>query len=213
MIIFLAVALVLMLIGAKRQSKNEKNTFLDRDQTLAINGMFVILIVFSHFFSYLPLNTLNVLDTPARDITAVGLGQLIVTTFLFYSGYGIFESFKAKGDKYASSYMKNRVLRIYLSFVAALILFVALDLILKEPYSIEEYLLSFTGFVPIGNSNWYVVVIIFLYTLSLISYKICGLNKKALMISHFILCLFLILAMDRGGLGSYWWNTIPSKEG
>ena len=38
----------------------------------------------------------------------------MVTTFLFYSGYGIYESIKSK-KKYIDNFFKNRILKLFIS--------------------------------------------------------------------------------------------------
>ena len=58
-----------------------------------INGFFVGLILFSHFNSYV---TTNMKFDSIYYYIFDKIGQLMVTTFLFYSGYGIYESIKSK---------------------------------------------------------------------------------------------------------------------
>ena len=67
---------------------------LDKEQTTCINGMFVVLVFLSHFGQYemMPWN---------KPILAIG--QLMVAPFLFFSGYGIMEQIKKKGDEYTMS--------------------------------------------------------------------------------------------------------------
>ena len=63
------------------------------EKSTALKGVFVMLVFFQHFRTYI---------TPEEtDFVAVGvsefLGQLIVVPFLFYSGFGVMESIRAKG--------------------------------------------------------------------------------------------------------------------
>ena len=66
---------------------------LSVEQSQAIKGVFVITVFFSHFCSY-------VVFDKWYDALMLKychwLGQLMVVPFLFYSGYGIFESVKKK---------------------------------------------------------------------------------------------------------------------
>ena len=92
------------------------------------------------------------------------LEQLIVTTFLFYSGYGILVSLKNRKD-YLHTFPK-RILGLWLRFAAVVCLFLLLNQFLGKEYSISTILLSFTAWQSIGNSNWYILAILTLYLLS-----------------------------------------------
>ena len=91
MIIFLLVLMLIFLINIKFDFKNFNKNYMSADNTRIINGLFVIIVFFSHFMSY--VNTSNILDTSMIQIISL-IGQLMVTTFLFYSGYGIYEKIK-----------------------------------------------------------------------------------------------------------------------
>lgn len=209
MAILLVFLVGITLFKIKPQSKNDNNTFLDREVTLSISGIFVLIVFLRHFFSYLPLDSFSIIDKPAKLSTSF-LGQLIVTPFLFYSGYGIFEKYKSNGERYADTLPKKRIFKVYLSFLIAWLMFAILALILKSNYSISDYLLSITGIRSIGNSNWYVVVILSLYITSYLSFKLCGGNITFSLVLQTIFSLLLLLVLKKSGLESYWWNTIPA---
>ena len=63
----------------------------------------------SHFILYkIPLQKNWIDSVGVKFITK--LEQLMVTMFLFYSGYGVMESIKRKGDDYIKSFPKKRIL-------------------------------------------------------------------------------------------------------
>lgn len=62
--------------------------------------------------------------------------QLVVVMFLFYSGYGVGESFKRKGDGYVKSMPRHRILATLLNFDVAVIVFILLGLALGHPIDI-----------------------------------------------------------------------------
>ena len=54
MIFFLVALLILALVGVKYAGVNKFNTeYMSKDSTTAINGVFVILVFFSHCAQYL----------------------------------------------------------------------------------------------------------------------------------------------------------------
>ena len=70
------------------------NEYMDLENTNAIKGIFVWLIIFHHKTIY------GINKNYIYKIITGNLGQKIVSMFLFYSGYGINESIKIKGDNY-----------------------------------------------------------------------------------------------------------------
>ena len=208
MLILIILLLVICFIKARPQVKNEKNTFLDRDVTLAISGLFAGFVFCSHFFSYLDLNQINGFDNIGVVFTSV-MGQLMVAPFLFYSGYGVIESFKKKGALYAKSYPKRRILKLYIVFLNALLLFILIALIFNKPYSAEQYILSIFTFASIGNSNWYVCVILILYFVSYLSFVLFGtFNQKGVLVFHIVAGFATVFILQKIASGPFWWNTI-----
>ncbi len=208
MIIILVAVFLCIFIKIKFRKLDNIDSYLDRNQTTSIIGIFAVVIFFSHFFGYFDRSTLNQLDGIAAFTTSA-LGQLMVVPFMFFSGYGIFEQFKAKGEGYADKMPKNRLLKVYLMFIISWSLFLVLSFTLKSNYTLEQYLLSPIGVTAIGNSNWYVVIILVLYFSTYISIKVGG-NQKAALIINVILCLFLIFVLQKFPVDSCWWNTIPA---
>ena len=133
----------------------------------------------------------------------------MVAPFLFFSGYGIFEQFKAKGEGYANKLPKNRILKVYLMFFLSWTLFFIASFIFKWNFSLETYLFSPIGITSIGNSNWYVVVILALYFTTYLSIKI-GKDPKVALVINIVLCLLLIFILKKFDINSCWWNTIPA---
>lgn len=91
------------------------------------------------------------------------IGQLLVASFLFYSGYGVMTSIKKKGADYVRSIPKKRILQTLLNFDVAVCLFIILDLCLKKDLTIYKTLFAFVGWTSVGNSNWYILIILLCY--------------------------------------------------
>lgn len=139
--------------------------YLGREQCDSIKGVFILFVFFSHFMGYVGRVGGYVIDTH--------LGQMMVTLFLFYSGYGVMESIKKKGDEYVKSMPKRRILTTLVNFDIAVLAFIALDLILGRPITIKLTLLSFVCWESVGNSNWYIFAIICCYIAAFVScYKL-----------------------------------------
>ena len=88
---FVLLAVLLISIWGIRFRKDDNSDYLSPKQTAAVNGIFVMFVFMRHCTQYMEMerfdNIFNIVNTQ--------LGQMIVTTFLFYSGYGIMYSLKA----------------------------------------------------------------------------------------------------------------------
>lgn len=158
--------------------------YISLDGSNAIKGIFAIIILCSHMGGYLTLS-----DSFAdRTYTHVifYLGQTMVAPYLFYSGYGIFFSLRHKPG-YASGFFKKRFLKILLHFDLAILLFLLVQAFLPIRYPVRNYLLCWVGWESIGNSNWFVFVILSLYLIAF-----CGLllERRKGFTLFAVVCLF-----------------------
>ncbi|MBQ9280416.1 MAG: hypothetical protein IJ215_05190 [Clostridia bacterium] len=167
MIVLYFIFLCLFLIDIKYTKKDFNKQYLSKDTTTIISGLFVITIFFSHFKGY--IDSANILDISLSKILNM-VGQLMVSTFLFYSGYGICESIKSK-ENYMKHFFRNRLIPTFLNFVIAVCLFLVMDMMIGKTYDNQQILLSFIGYESIGNSNWYMFATFVLYLLTKISFS------------------------------------------
>ena len=168
----------------------------------AIKGIFVILVFFCHFSSYVDT---SVDGNAAWRVFFSWLGQLVVAMFLFYSGYGIMLSSRKKGDAYIKA-LPQKVLLLLAKFAFAVTLFLAFRILTGQETSLSQYLLSLIGWESIGNSNWYIFAIMALYLISFVGLRFA--RKKELLSAGIITALSLLFCfvMSRFKAG-YWWNT------
>lgn len=203
MVIFLVFLCFIMICSCKFCFPNLDSKYLSKEYTQAIKGIFVIIVFLSHVRTYVDFNG-------AGDIFVIQIlnyfGQLMVALFLFYSGYGIYESIKYRGQKYIDLLPKNRIGKTFFDFALAIILFLIIDLIIGKNYSISTILLSFTGWTSIGNSAWYMFAIFTLYIVTYICFKMLK-NKRflsILLITILSLCYIYIMSLLRD---NYWSST------
>lgn len=203
MIIIFGLLLLLMIVSIKVHWKGIDLNYLSKKYTLAIKGIFVVIVFLSHVRTYSEFS--NQSDLIVIQVLNY-LGQLMVALFLFYSGYGVFESIKRKGDNYIDSFPKNRILKTFFDFSFSLVLFLILDFVIGKRYSLSTIILSFIGWTSIGNSAWYMFAI---FTLYLGTYFIFKIFKSQRLIAIFTLtiyslCYVYILSLLRD---NYWSST------
>lgn len=168
MLLFFLLYVVLCLFGMKICVNGNKE-YLSKDTTAAIKGIFILLVFFSHFNSYVTLTTAS--DLIYRSIVSL-FGQTMVTLFLFYSGYGVMESIQKKGAGYIDTFPGKRILATLFRFDCAVLLFLVIGLIFKNRFTWTQILLSFLGWDTLGNSNWYIFVILVLYLVTYLAFKL-----------------------------------------
>ena len=205
--------LILLLIICYRLTFSGRGRFhegyLCKENTTAVNGVFVFLIVLSHYAQYADLS--GPYDAPYLALRE-HLGQMVVVTFLFYSGYGMMESIRNKGETYIKKIL-SKFWQLLLRFDVAVLLFLCLNKLLGIEYTMKDTLLAFTTWTAIGNSNWYITAILVIYIIMFVSFgSACKLSADKWSTIGVILTLILTAAwvwfMMKIDMPSRYYNTI-----
>lgn len=182
--------------------------YLDKRCTSAVNGIFVILVVFSHYAQYAGFE--GVYDDPYLSLRS-HLGQMVVTTFLFYSGYGMMEAIKRTKGAYVKK-LPSKFWQLLLRVDVAVFLFLLMNTCLGISFPVKQILLSFLTWESIGNSNWYILIILIEY---LLMYAAFGAGRvtsetgrKAGLVIMAAFTLALIFVLRKAGKPDYFYNTV-----
>lgn len=125
----------------------------------------------------------------------------------FYSGYGVMESVKRKGEMYIRAFPAQRILKVLLQFEGAIALFWLYRYVTGTHYGLKKMLLTLVGWDGIGNSNWYIFCILWLYLFTFISFKIFPKNHKKAVIGIGMLSLLYMVVMHKFGKEYWWYDT------
>lgn len=204
MILFYIILLIIVLYSFKCHKNNQD--YISVQHTNVIKGIFIWLVFMGHIMPYItkiiPFESFA--DKSALYFVDI-LKQLVVVPFLFYSGYGVMNSIKTKGENYVASIPRKRLLNTMVNFGVAVLFFVGLNLVLQIPMNLKQVLLSLLCWDSVGNSNWYIFTICFCYLTSYISYKLFGDSKRSILANLSILFVYaLILSRFKG---SWWYDT------
>lgn len=203
MTIIVLVLMLFILITSRITKYNPE--YLSKKNTNIIKGIFLILVFFSHFISYKAAFENSWIDQMGIQWIK-NIGQLMVTLFLFYSGYGIMESYKTKGENYVKNMPKKRILKTLLNFSAVVLIYMfASKHFINNPFSVKKLVLALIGWDGFGNSNWYIFCILILYCISYLSLKAFK-SRKGIVASIFVGTLLYTIIM---GIYKqpYWYNT------
>lgn len=191
MILTLPALFILCLYGMKIH-KTQNEEYLSKDQTGAIKGAFVATVFLSHVVQYFSLHD-SVADT-LFDFGMGVLGQNIVVAFLLYSGYGVGRAYLCKGADYIRELPHKRVLGIWIHFTLAVLLFWIVDLTLVHGgYSFVDYLLSLFAWISVGNSTWFVFVILLSWLLTWICFALFKNKYHAQVCLSVLLCGYVVV--------------------
>lgn len=145
---FLAFILLIIVAfcGAQFAPTGRLHTdYCSKATTTAVNGIFVVMVFFRHLNTYLQVSAADPLQK--QWVTVNGfLGQLIVVSFLFYSGYGIFCSIEKKGTPYVRRMFPHHFLRLFVHFDVCVLLFALVNVLLHRPMSGKDLLLALTTY-------------------------------------------------------------------
>ena len=201
--LFLLFILILCLIGSHWYIKSfNQKQYLSISTTNCIKGIFILFVFLAHALQYIEVG--NGYDHITLFLMR-NLKQLIVVMFLFYSGYGVYESFKKKKDLYVEQMPKNRILKTLFHFDIAILVFILVNLFLDREMHGKQILFSFIGWDSVGNSNWYIFSTLGLYCITYLSLKAFKGKQAvgAIWIQTILFVLFLSLYKN-----GYWYNTL-----
>ena len=145
--------------------------YIDLNNTFSVKGIFVWIIFFRHYIQYY-----NRKSRYTYEKILSCFGQKIVSMFLFYSGYGIYESFKKKGNKYSKSLLIKSLI-IFIKSELIILIFALKCIIYKDTITLKKYILAVFFYTSIGNSNWFAYTIILFYIYAFLSFVFIK-NKK-----------------------------------
>lgn len=205
MIVFFLIYFATVVWGVKVKEPRSVN-YMDMDHTQAVKGIFILLVFFSHFNAQVEFT--SALDIVYKKAVSF-FGQMMVTMFLFYSGYGVMESIKRKGLLYIDGIPAKRILPTLIRFDCAVVIYAILGLILGQYYRPITYLLALTGWESVGNSNWYIFDILAFYLLTYVTFKIAySKNKQNDLLAVFLIFIvvcFAIIILTRYHIKDTWW--------
>ena len=174
MLIFYLVLFCFLFFGLSVKRSGYYEDFLDRKQTDAIKGLFIWMVFLSHAMLEVQASGFD----PVRAIDFAGyrirseFGQLVIVLFFFYSGFGVMESIQKKGQDYLDHFPRRRLLNTLLNFDIAVLCFILLNLLMGVHMGWKQVAWSFIGWESVGNSNWYIFVILYCYLATWFSGKL-----------------------------------------
>jgi len=210
-LLFLYVLLSVWLLCSLRYCRNGFYDAFDRIATNAVKGFFICIVFIRHAVGYIEASGYAYDCIGDRIFLAINRfsGQLIVVMFLFYSGFGVMASIHNKGMSYVRSMPRHRIMSTIVNFDIAVIVFGIVAYVLGDMISVAKLGLSLIGWSSVGNSNWYIFVIVLCYLATWISGEVAARWVKvgggAWLNAIILCCIAFVLSLVKQ---EWWYNTM-----
>ena len=206
MFFFYLIAFSLLFVGIKVSKRGTFHAeFTSKGQCNAIKGLFILMVFISH--SMVEIRDCGYGFDGIADSFGLRIRnefmQLIVVMFLFYSGFGVMESITLKKEEYLSLFPRRRLLTVLLNFDIAVVLYLILDLVLGIAVDGKQVFLSLFAWESLGNSNWYIFVILFCYLVTFIGFVMF--KKNAQLALGFVAFMVFAGMVGLSYCKPFWW--------
>ena len=171
-------------------------------------GLCVLLILLSHYTGYICTDTADESYLMLRQ----WLGQSPVMLFFFCSGYGMMKQAIRRGRGYLTS-LPGRFSRIWLTCAVSVALMLVVQMARGRTYMPVTIAMAFACWANVGNSTWYIFVILVSYVLFALS--ILPMCLKPGMMNRMLAAVLLtgltaafVAWMQHMELEEYWYDTV-----
>lgn len=181
MIFLLLFVLFLFLIPWRTQGGEQPAKYLSRNHTNLVNGFFIFVVFVRHFCCRNP--QMNAVDSLYILKEGCTIGQLLVSTFFFFSGYGIQLSLSCKGMMYARNLIQKRFAGLILRFGILVLVYLLIQYLLGVRYSIGHIAMSMLAWKAVGNPSWFIFMTLAEYLIIAVCYVLfCRWGRHAVVL-------------------------------
>lgn len=143
-------------------------------------------------------------------------GILFTSVFFFFSGFGLYKSYKTK-ENYLEGFLTKRLPKIILPFLVTNIIYIVTLYSEDRISEVRHMFTSILGFTLINTNAWFIVVLIILYVAFYFCFKKSktesGAFAKLLIFTIILILICLLLGHDNSNvnghwfMGEWWYNT------
>ena len=168
--------------------------YFTRRDSQVLKGLMTILILIHHIYQRMPAQ-----DGSLADFIFRSFGFMGVAVFFFISGYGITcSSNKTTPPHYLDTFIRYRVLSIYLVYVALFFLYGIVYYVFKIPLSIGQIVSSFLIGGTIVGAGWYIQALLLFYLIWYVSKSLFGDKSWIPVFGGIFLFNMISMAVDVG---------------
>ena len=189
---FYSIILFVMIVWSLKIKQNNDDNSYTYDSELSVRGILILLVIFNHAFE-----------------NAYLIGNIAVSLFFCFSGYGLIKGYRKNGQKYfRGGYWKRKIESLILPYFLINVLYILYDIfILGKKYDLKNIASSFFT-AEIMTVGWYTIVIFLLYFIFYLVYHVLKVRENR---KIFVLCaleILLMIFLFLVGCGSWWYCSI-----
>lgn len=166
---------------------NMTNDYFSKEAVNNMKGLFAIMVLVHHIF----MKVLVLPEGSVAEFVTHHFGYWAVSAFFFFSGYGLMVSSKKEG--YRDSFLRNRVLPIFLINVALVAVYTLEKVVLNIPFTYSKVLASLFIGETVVNFGWFMQIIVIFYLLFCLSSYF---NKRSTEVLMLLIVLYVVVCMS-----------------
>lgn len=141
------------------------------------------------------------------------IGYMFVAIFFFYSGLGLYKSWKTKPG-YLTGFFKKRMVPIIVAIYVMNIFYAVFSLATHKELNAAQWVLGMMNLILMNDQGWFPIVILIMYGAFALAFGKCKSEGKAVLII-FLVALIQLVAFCIGGHFAWWigygWFKNPSS--
>ena len=213
LVLFPIIIFTILFAGAKvRRTEESSGEAWSLGQAKAMQVFAALMVILHHMVQR--ITNYGAIDK--GPVTAWNsFGTLCTSVFFFFSGFGLFKSYKTK-ENYLEGMLRKRLPKILIPFFVTNIIY--LIFVSKGKVSNAlDIVTSLVGFTLLNSNAWFIVELTVLYTLFYLCFRKAGSDCKAIcwltIFTTILVIAALLLGHDttkiRGHwfMGEWWYNT------
>ena len=142
----------------------------------------------------------------------VPIGYLLVSIFLFCSGYGLYKSYCTK-ENYLKGFCRKRILPVVLTGYMVTLLYFVTRLVMGEHMSVGRAIGYLTGLRLCNTNGWFVYALPVLYLGFYFGFRFCKKERNAFLVTTLVALIYIWIGTcinhnDILFCGEWWYNSI-----
>ncbi len=196
-LIIFFIILFLFNIDIKR-----KNDYLSLEYTKYLKGILALVVVFCHI-------QYGRTTVPIFKIFNY-VGDLAVSCFFFFSGYGLISQYLKNSEGYLKTFFRKRIVKILFAYMIFICIYLIYYFISGTFKNFDDIITFTKSRSLIVSHSWYIIDIIILYVAFYVIAKIFKENYKFIIIGMYGFVTFLTFIMIYFEMPEFWYVSIFS---
>ena len=164
------------------------NNYLSRKACTCLKGWLALAILIHHIYQFS-----GILSGTPFSFVFINLGYWAVGLFMFLSGFGLYESYKLKGQAYIKLFPRNRLLTFEISYLIFVLIYSVYDFAMGIGHTLKDYCLTLTYGSTVISFGWYLQLSMAMYLIFWVVFRFIQGSNRQLWVLAALLCVFIII--------------------